>query len=107
MSRPAPDNALSIEEIDRLVHEPARFLLLAHLQVVAEADFVYLVHSTGLSAGNAGSHLKKLEAAGYVEATKQFVGNRPQTMYGLTKAGEKAFVGYRREMRALLDATEA
>ncbi len=98
---------ISVDAVDRFVHEPARFALLAHLAVVEEADFVYLVHQTGLSAGNAGSHLKKLEEAGYLTATKSFVDNRPQTMYALTEGGRSAFAAYRVVMRELLDATES
>ncbi len=62
--KPSP----TIDDIDRVIHEPARFMLMAHLAVLDQADFVYLVRQTGLSAGNAGAHLKKLEAAGYLSA---------------------------------------
>ncbi len=94
----------TIDDIDRLIHEPARFILMAHLAVLDEADFVYLVRQTGLSAGNAGAHLKKLEAAGYLSAAKTFVDNRPQTMYAITDVGRQALRAYQETMSALLDA---
>jgi DNA-binding transcriptional ArsR family regulator len=90
-------------EIDRLIHEPARLLLTAHLYVVESADYVFLMQNTGLTWGNLSSHLSKLEAAGYVEITKEFVERKPHTMVKLTPEGRRAFDGYRRQMRALFD----
>lgn len=91
-----------VEEIDKLVHEPARLLLMAHLYVVDEADFVFLLDQTGLTAGNVSSHMKKLIGAGYVEMEKAFVANRPQTTYSLSREGRKAFDAYRGNIAEIL-----
>jgi DNA-binding MarR family transcriptional regulator len=91
-----------VEEIDKLVHEPARLLLMAHLYVVDEADFVFILDQTGLTAGNVSSHMKKLIAAGYVEMRKAFVQNRPQTSYSLSKEGRQAFDAYRGNLQEIL-----
>lgn len=88
-------------EIDRLIHEPARLVLMSYLHVVDSADFVFLVHQTGLTGGNVSSHMSKLQAAGYVEAHKSFVGKRPQTRYRLTERGREAFRRYRHAMDGL------
>jgi len=90
-------------EIDRAIHEPARLLITAHLYVVESADYVFLMQNTGLTWGNLSSHLSKLEAAGYVEITKEFVERKPHTMAKLTDTGRKAFDAYRRQMKALFD----
>jgi DNA-binding MarR family transcriptional regulator len=95
---------LGAAEIDRVIHEPARFVLMASLAVVDDADFVHLVRATGLSPGNAGAHLKKLAAAGYVTATKSFVDNRPQTVFSMTEHGRNALSAYARTVTALLAA---
>jgi DNA-binding transcriptional ArsR family regulator len=73
-------------EIDRVIHEPARLLLMAHLYVVESADAVFLMQSTDLTWGNLSSHLAKLEEAGYVETVKDFVGRKPHTMVRPTAA---------------------
>lgn len=99
----ADDLRAHVEEIDKLVHEPARLLLMAHLYVVDEADFVYLVDQTGLTAGNVSSHMKKLVGADYVEMEKAFVENRPQTTYRLSKSGRKAFDAYRDNIKQILE----
>ncbi|MDD4904391.1 MAG: transcriptional regulator [Candidatus Bipolaricaulis sp.] len=89
-------------EIDRVIHEPARLLLVAHLYVVESADYVFLMQNTDFTWGNLSSHLSKLEEAGYVEIVKDFVGRKPHTMVKLTAAGRQAFDTYRRQMQELL-----
>ena len=90
--------------IDRLIHEPARLVLVSSLYVVDEADFVYLSDRTGFTSGNISSHMAKLETAGYVQVAKTFVGKRPRTTYRLTRTGRKAFEQYRANVEGLLNA---
>jgi DNA-binding MarR family transcriptional regulator len=98
----APDLA-GHAEIDRMVHEPARYMILAVLYVIDSADFTFLMNQTGLTWGNLSTHLTKLEEAGYIDAEKTFKGKRPNTMLRLTRQGRTAFDGYRRKMRQVLD----
>jgi DNA-binding transcriptional ArsR family regulator len=93
----------TITSIDRLVHEPARLLVLALLYVVESADFTFLMSQTGLTWGNLSSHLSKLEDGGYVEIEKEFKGKKPHTMLHLTDEGRAAFREYRRSMKQVLD----
>lgn len=89
-------------EVDRVIHEPARLLLVSCLYVVKNADFVFLSRQSGLSGGNLSSHMSKLEEAGYVDVEKSFVGKRPQTVFKLSPKGRAAFRGYRKTMTAFL-----
>ena len=93
----------SLGEIDRLVHEPARLMLIALLYVVESADFIFLMNQTGLTWGNLSAHMTKLEEAGYIEVEKSFKGRRPNTMLRLTDAGRDAFRTYRQTMKQVLD----
>jgi DNA-binding MarR family transcriptional regulator len=88
-------------EIDRVIHEPARLVLVAHLYVVENADVVFLMQSTCFTWGNLSSHLSKLEEVGYVEIVKDFVDRKPHTMVKLTATGRHAFDAYRRQMKSL------
>jgi DNA-binding MarR family transcriptional regulator len=97
-------SAEQLAEIDRLIHEPARLMLVANLYVVDGADFVFLSRQTGLTMGNLSSHMSRLEEAGYVEVEKTFVGKRPQTVLRLTEKGREAFRAYRRSMIEVLEA---
>ena len=91
-----------IADIDRLVHEPARLMILAVLYVVESADFVFLMRQTGLTRGNLSSHMSKLEAAAYIEIKKEFVDKVPRTLLCLTDAGRAAFERYRQDMIQVL-----
>jgi DNA-binding MarR family transcriptional regulator len=89
--------------IDRIIHEPSRYLIMAYLYVVESADFLFLERQTDLTRGNLSSHLSKLEAAGYVQIVKEFVDKKPHTMLALTPEGRNAFEAYRRNMKQLLN----
>jgi DNA-binding HxlR family transcriptional regulator len=93
----------SIMEIDKLIHEPARLLIMSHLFVVESADFLFLMRQTDLTFGNLSSHLSKLEKAKYVSIKKEFVGKKPHTMLKLTKRGREAFLAYRRSMKRVFE----
>ncbi len=90
-------------ELDRLIHEPSRYHIMAVLTVAASADFLFLERQTGLTRGNLSSHLSKLEAAGYIQIDKEFADKKPHTMLALTKEGTKAFEEYRKRMKEMLD----
>jgi len=92
-----------IADIDRVVHEPARLMILALLYVVESADFLFLMRQTGLTGGNLSSHMSRLEAAGYIDIQKEFVGKKPHTMLRLTDEGRAAFREYRQSMKQVLD----
>ncbi len=91
-----------LAEVDRVVHEPARLMILMYLYSVKEADFVFLLNATRLNWGNLSSHVTKLEEAGYVEVEKGFVGKKPRTLVRITSAGRKAVNAYRRTMQGAL-----
>ena len=89
-------------DIDRVIHEPGRLILVALLYSVKEADFLYLLHETEMSKGNLSSHLSKLDEAGYVKITKTYRGKIPLTVCALTDAGRSAFEKYRKALKATL-----
>jgi len=90
MSGRLPD----LTRLDRVIHEPARLMIVVTLLGVEEADFLYLQRECGLTQGNLSSHLAKLEEAGYVAIEKTFKGKFPMTICRLTQAGEAAFQEY-------------
>ena len=98
------DPFAALTEIDRLVHEPARLLILAHLSLLESADFLFLLRQTGLTRGNLSSHVRKLEDAGYVDVEKSFVDRLPLTVYRLTETGRAAVQVYRLHMNEVLAA---
>jgi DNA-binding MarR family transcriptional regulator len=95
-----------IASIDRLIHEPSRLTIMAHLYVVENADFLFLVQQTGMTWGNLSVHISKLEAVGYLQVKKEFLGKKPHTVVSLTKQGRAAFETYRKNMREVLDGMD-
>jgi DNA-binding MarR family transcriptional regulator len=91
-----------VSELDRVIHEPARLLIVALLHGVKEADFLYLLRESELTKGNLSSHLAKLEQAGYVGIEKTYRGKVPLTVVRLTEAGRAAFENYRKSLSGLL-----
>ena len=58
--------------------------------------------ATGLTWGNLSSHMRRLEAAGYVEIPKHFVNKKPNTIARLTTRGRAAVKDDSRTMQAAL-----
>jgi DNA-binding transcriptional ArsR family regulator len=92
----------TLSEIDRVIHEPGRLMIVALLSAIEKADFLYLLHETDMNKGTLSSHLARLEEAGYVEITKTFRGKVPQTLLRLTLRGREAFELYRRQLKGAL-----
>ena len=93
----------NVSVIDKIIHEPARLNIMAHLYVVESAGFLFLMRQTNLTFGNLSSHMSKLESAGYIEIKKEFIGKKPHTMIFLTKKGRVAFEEYRKKMKQFFD----
>jgi DNA-binding transcriptional ArsR family regulator len=91
-----------MDEVDRVVHEPARLLIMALLSGAEKADFLFLLRETGLTKGNLSNHLAKLEEAAYIEIDKTFRGKVPLTLARLTPKGRSALQIYRKTMNGLL-----
>ena len=94
-----------LASVDRLIHEPARLMIVAILYAVESADFVYIQRETELTKGNLSSHLSKLESAGYVEIEKTYRGKIPLTVCRLTDQGLLAFENYRKQLKNFVNNT--
>ena len=105
-SNPANEELQPLAEIDKLIHEPARLMILATLHVVESADFLFVERQTGLTRGNLSSHMSKLENAGYIEITKEFVDKIPRTLLRITDDGKTALLSYVERMQHVLDGVK-
>jgi DNA-binding MarR family transcriptional regulator len=92
----------SLLDVDRIIHEPARLLIMTILSMAEKADFLFLLNETGLTRGNLSTHLSKLEDAGYIEIEKTYRGKIPQTLCSMTPAGLEAFEKYRKHINQFL-----
>jgi DNA-binding MarR family transcriptional regulator len=90
-----------VRNLDRMIHEPTRLVILAALNRVEEADFKFLCTVTGLTKGNLSRQSAQLEEAGYIEIRKYYKGRIPATSYRLTERGRAAFADYWQHMADL------
>ncbi|MFW9831172.1 MAG: winged helix-turn-helix domain-containing protein [Candidatus Thorarchaeota archaeon] len=97
-SEPSTTPSFIDNDLDPIVHSPARLKILTVLKQVESADFLFLLRQTSLTRGNLSSHLSKLETANYVTITKEFVEKIPRTLIQLTEEGKNALETYRQQM---------
>ena len=97
----------NLSGLDRVIHEPARLMLVALLSSVESADFLFLLKESNLTKGNLSVHLSRLEEAGYLQTEKTFRGKIPHTEYRLTSKGKSAFEQYRKSLGSIFNAKKA
>jgi len=96
---------MTTDELDPLIHVPARLRIVATLAALPAGDtlsFTRLQDMIGLTPGNLITHLRKLEDAGYVTSEKAGNGTSPKTMVTLTQQGREALDAYTKALRDLL-----
>ena len=94
-------------EFDPVLHHPARLKLSMLLAASTSASFNELQREAQLTAGNLQSHLKALEAAGYVEAWRSIIELKPRMRYKLSDAGVAALRTYCRQLEETVRAIGA
>jgi DNA-binding MarR family transcriptional regulator len=97
------------DDLDPVIHAPARLRLMVTLAALPEGDtlsFTRLQDLIGLTPGNLITHLRKLEAAGYVRTDKSGSGVNTLTAVSLTRDGRAALDRYTSTLRQLLDGAE-
>ena len=99
-------NPFNHAQIDDVIHGRLRLGIMAYLSTASPAIFGELKDKVGATDGNLSTHLRKLEAAGYVRQEKRFVGRRPQTRVFLTDNGRKAWLIWFDRMQSLMRAAE-
>ncbi|MFT0803602.1 transcriptional regulator [Bacillus swezeyi] len=92
----------NVNELDDLIHAKVRLGIMSLLMTYESCDFRLLKKSLGITDGNLGSHLKKLEEAEYIQVTKTFVAKKPKTIIQVTDIGAQAYKNYIKTIEAIL-----
>ena len=90
------------KDLDPILHSQLRLAVISLLVNEKEADFTLLKEKTNATAGNLSVQIQKLKDAGYIDITKQFKDNYPQTVCRITKHGITAFREYVKNLQAYL-----
>jgi DNA-binding transcriptional ArsR family regulator len=90
------------KQLDPILHSQLRLAVISLLISVKEAEFTFLKEKTGATAGNLSVQIQKLKDAGYIDVTKQFKDNYPQTICKITSVGVNAFEEYVKALQQYL-----
>ncbi|MGQ9620352.1 MAG: winged helix-turn-helix domain-containing protein [Bacteroidales bacterium] len=85
---------MKYKELDPLLHSQLRLAIVSLLAGVESAEFTYIQEQTGATAGNLSVQITRLKDAGYIEVTKKFRGNYPQTICKIKPLGRQKFAEY-------------
>lgn len=99
--------AVSLPELDGLIHQRTRLRIVTLLYRNREAAFAWVREQLGLTYGNLDSHATRLEDAGYVERRRRLTPDGFSVRLRLTSEGREAFRAYLSALRAYLAADEA
>ncbi len=80
--------------LDPVLHNQLRLAVMSLLVSVESADFNFILEKTGATRGNLSVQISKLKEAGYIEVTKSFKNNYPNTLCRVSQAGLAAFEAF-------------
>jgi DNA-binding MarR family transcriptional regulator len=80
-----------IEHLNKIFDSRIRLGIMSALMVNESVNFNDLKELISVTDGNLASHLKTLEENNYIKVSKGFIGRKTNTIYSVTKNGEKAF----------------
>ena len=92
--------------LNETIHQSTRLRIMTLLVSQSESDRVaygFIQRTLGLTGGNLTIHLRKLEEAGYVATTKEFLASKPRTWVETTPEGRQAFTEYLGNLRRALN----
>ena len=97
--------------LNEIIHQSTRLRIMTLLVYQSEADrtaYGFIQKTLKLTGGNLTMHLRKLEQAGYVSTSKEFIQDKPRTWVQATDEGRLAYGGYLENLRlALRPPTES
>jgi DNA-binding MarR family transcriptional regulator len=96
--------AAQLGRLDPLLQHRSRLGALVLLNGTDAMSFARLRNLLDETDGNLGAQLRKLEEAGYLSATKEFVDRKPVTWYALTATGRQALRAHLRAMQGLIES---
>jgi DNA-binding MarR family transcriptional regulator len=79
-----------VDKLDETVLSRPRLSILAAMISGSSVDFTFLQKNLGISDGNLGTHLRKLQDEGYIRSKKVFVNRKPKTWFSITANGRHA-----------------
>lgn len=89
---------MEFKDLDPILHNELRLKIMAALDSLDDADFVYLKELTNATSGNLSVQLSKLEEAGYIKVSRSGEGRGSHTVCRITPTGIQALRDYQRAL---------
>lgn len=89
---------MEFKDLDPILHNELRLKIMAALDSLDDADFVYLKGLTKATSGNISVQLTKLEEAGYIKSSRSGEGRGSHTVCRITDKGANALRDYQRAL---------
>jgi DNA-binding MarR family transcriptional regulator len=98
------EKGFSQYEFNKMIHEPARLLILAFLASSQEKErsFTELRDHLQMTAGNLSIQLKNLQEAGFINVQKSFEDGKPLTTVAISASGSDTLIDYLETMEKLI-----
>ena len=85
---------MEFKDLNPLLHNELRLKIMAALDSLDNADFVYLKELTEATQGNLSVQLTNLEKAGYIKVSRSGSGRGSHTVCRITSKGSEALKDY-------------
>jgi len=103
MNEQSPTNGANlVMNLDDTVLSRPRLSILAAMISGDAVDFTFLQKNLGISDGNLGTHLRKLEDENYIKSKKVFVNRKPKTWFQITADGRHALERLLQQLEKML-----
>lgn len=89
---------MEFKDLDPILHNELRLKIMAALDSLDDADFVYLKELTKATSGNLSVQLSNLEEAGYIKVSRSGEGRGSHTVCRITTKGTRAMNDYQRAL---------
>jgi DNA-binding MarR family transcriptional regulator len=89
---------VEFKALDPILHNELRLKIMAALDSLDDADFVYLKELTKATSGNLSVQLTNLEDAGYIKVSRSGEGRGSHTVCRITTKGTRAMNDYQRAL---------
>ena len=99
-----PPDGLSL--LDSLLQHRSRLGAMVLLTNVDALSFARLKTLLDETDGNLGAQLRKLEEAGYLSVSKEFVERKPVSWYAITPAGRRALKSHLAALEAVIKSAD-
>ena len=89
---------MEFKDLDPILHNELRLKIMAALDSLDDADFVYLKEITKATSGNLSVQLSNLEEAGYIKVSRSGEGRGSHTVCRITSKGTRALEDYQQAL---------